>query len=139
VKVSSEGAASSRLRDRLRRGDFCLTVMGVSAVGVGKAGPFASLEGTEDDVEILNFGACLEGVVTLGPLASGGVDRPADPGRVGRGDSARARCDVKAVALRAGAEAIALGPPLRPGLLATEFKLALSSSCCRLLRVDEES
>jgi hypothetical protein len=108
-------------------------------VGVANAAPLANFEGREVDVEILIFGPCFE-VVVFGWTASGGVDRPAEPGRAGMGDSARARCDVMAVCLSEGADAMARGPPVRPvPLLPMEFTLALSSSCCRLLLVEEES
>lgn len=136
--VSSEGAASSVLRGRLRRGDFCRAV-GISAVGAANAAPLANFEGSEVDVEILSFGPCFEVVVFCWP-ASGGVARPAEPGRAGMGDSARARCDVMALCLREGADAMGRGPPVRPvPLLPMEFTLALSSSCCRLLLIEEES
>lgn len=66
------------------------------------------------------------------------MDRPADPGLPGRGDSA-SLCAEIGEGLRAEADFISLGPPERPVRLPTEFKLAVSSSCCRLLRIEEVS
>jgi hypothetical protein len=66
----------------------------------------------------------------------GEVDRPAEPGRPGMGDSASERCDDMGDDLSIGADAMGRGPPVRPVRLAMELILALSSSVVRLLSCD---
>jgi hypothetical protein len=120
------------LRERFR-GDFGLAVSGLSV-------PFCNLEGSDVDVDILRSGRFGEergiGVGDgLRLVGVGGVDRPAEPGRPGSGDSASDRCDDMGDDLSIGADAMGLGPFARPERLAIELILALSSSC-RLLTCD---
>ena len=93
------------------------------------------------EVVILNFGPCF--VVETADfvwLGVGEVDRPADSGRPGIGESATARWEGIDELLRAGVEIVGLGPPVRAVRLPIEFTLALSSSCCRrLLRMEAAS
>lgn len=58
---------------------------------------------------------------------------------MGRGESASARWEGIGDDLRAGVDTIGLGPPVRPERLPIEFTLAVSSSCCFLLRMEELS
>jgi hypothetical protein len=96
---------------------------------VGVIKPFCNFVGRDVDVEILNLGPCLEVGFAFVCGGDGGVDRAAEPGRFGIGDSVSARCEGTGEALNAGAEAIGRGPPVRPVRLPNEFKLVVSSSC----------